>query len=1166
MILLDLLYYSAFLIIGLELILMMYIFMLQPKLPSNRLFAVYMLILSMSTYSILVASTTTDVVSTYNASRIHALATMVAAPLLWLLVFYSFTPRMRFMRWITLFFLLFAILPPVLGVTDWITGTTFFFIFKPELYTSGYVPISQVLNGSLREFFYPIYITILNSLLIIPFTFFALSRVLPERLRRAARILLLLSLSVALLYVPAFHIPAALRSMLTPIFAALGTAWVVSSYHFFSPIELATKQVVDTVTIGLMVFDEQLYLLDANAFSAKLLSINLAQDKHKLALPQLLQRLLPRVENQAELIQLQAAVKLKPEQVYQQEIILRDGQSPNAADVAVQKIWLLLNIRPVYDKNDLYIGSSCTIEDLTVERRTQAYITETHKAIEQYAYNQTLLNDITQAAIGAFDFDTDLSLLAGRLVSVFGADNCYILLWDEAEQKIKPAFAYGVDEKLYLSLDLNTGEPSIALEVCARQQAISVENILESPYISQRVAQLFPTRGLLALPMVADTQMVGALLIGFNQPRNFTNEEMKWGEQIARQLTLAIAKSRLLASEREQRVMLEALQAAGQAIISTLDFEQVMDRILEEISRVVPYDTANFALVKKGVAHIVRRRGFEKISALADSIRATDYMPIDQMPTLKLMYESKRPLLIPNTAESAIWIPIINHIKSWLGVPLIVGDEPIAFLMVDKMEADFYQNYHQDRLVAFASQSALALQHARLFTEIQRRVSELEMLSSVSAVLRSSDNVLNALQAVLQAMVEVLSARIGVAFLLDAGQMTVTSQASYPADFYPMGIEYRLGEGITGHVAQTGKTYIATDLAKDPRRKAIPGEPLEISELHSTIALPLISEEGILGVIHLGLDVVYEFADDEIRTLKAMCNIVANGLQRIQVMQTLETRVANRTYELEAANERLKELDKLKTKFIADVSHELRTPVANLSIYINLLQNGNPEKRDHYISVLQQQANRLTNLVEATLGLSQLEIGNLELQFEPVAFNEIVEEIVLGHQARAEAFGLQLLTLLQPDLPRVRGNKTQLIQLITNLITNAINYNRADGKIIVETRFVAEEAMVCLKVTDSGIGIDQGELPHLFDRFYRGHQTGQSNIPGTGLGLAIVKEIVALHQGGIDVVSQVNEGTTFSVFLPVFNAGETESVAPQKQASVLQQNDQPRQLQMEENE
>ena len=503
------------------------------------------------------------------------------------------------------------------------------------------------------------------------------------------------------------------------------------------------------------------------------------------------------------------------------------------------------------------------------------------------------------------------------------------------------------------------------------------------------------------------------------------------------------------------------------------------------------------------------------------------------------MYETKRPLRIANTLNSPDWFQVdsVNHIKSWLGAPLLIGDKVIAYLMVDKTEVDFYQAQHEEWLAAFAGQATLALQHARLFTEIQRRVTELEALSVVSTALRSADSLPNVLQAVLGEMADILSAQLGVVFLINEEKTAVISQCSHPQHYYPKGICYALGEGITGHVAQSGKIHITTDLDQDPLRKIHPEEPEIASQLCSTIALALNSDEGILGVIHLGLDTVYEFADDEIRTLQAMCNIVANGLQRIQVMQTLETRVANRTYDLEIANERLQELDKLKTKFIADVSHELRTPVANLSLYVNLLQHGKLEKRAHYMVILQQQANRLTNLVEATLGLSQLEIGATNLAFNATELNEIVEEIVQGHQARAEAFDLQLNQMLQPDLPPVLGNKTQLAQLITNLVTNAINYNRSDGLVTIET-FMAQESMVGLKVVDKGIGISETELPHLFDRFYRGQRTGQSNIPGTGLGLAIVKEIVDLHQGQIEVASQLNQGSTFLVRLPIHQSKE----------------------------
>ena len=1065
-------------------------------------------------------------------SRTHALATMVAGPFLWLLVLHAFIPKFRPLRWITPVFLLMAALPLTIGLVGWATPATPLFVFEPELYSGGYVPVSQALNGRYSHIFYPVYITFMNSLLVAPIGIFAFSRFLPDRLRRSARVLLLLSISVGLLYAPWFNIPPALRSMLTPVFAASGAAWVMASYRLFSPIELAMKQVVDTVTIGLLVFDESLVLIDANAFSTALLPIALPKDKQVLTLPMLLQRMLPFAENQTALMQLQESVQQKPEEAYQQELALQDGRSATPA-----LKWILFSSRPVYDDNQLYLGLSCSIEDLTVERRTQAYITEAHKAIEQYAYNQALLNDITQAAISGVDFEATLSVLASRLVGLFDADHCYISIWDDTTGMPKPAVAYGEGTEPYLSVKKQPGEPSLSTEVHRRGSALPIEDLRQFPYASQRVVDMLPTRGMLGLPLSANGQKVGALLIGFNETRLFTDEEVKWGEQIARQLTLAIFKNRLLESEREQRILLEALQAAGQALTSTLDFEQVLDRILEEIARVVPYDTVNFALVIQDEAHIVRRRDIGDSRAKLGPDLNLHHAKISEMKTLQTMYETKRPLRITNTAHSAQWINIVGAVKSWMGVPLVVGDKPIAFLMVDKLEADFYQINHEEWLVAFASQAALALQHAQLFTEIRRRVTELEALSRVSAAFRSSETIPVILQAVLAAMVDILPASVAVAFLLNDAQTAVVSQACYPTNFYPDGIAYELGEGITGHVAQTGIPYVAKHLALDSQNVCKQEEPEIIRQLQASIALPLTSKEGILGVIHLGLPTTYEFADDEIRTLKAMSNIIANGLHRLQVMQTLEARVASRTYDLETANERLHELDKLKTKFIADVSHELRTPVANLSIYINLLENGKPEKKAQYLSILQKQANRLTNLVEATLGLAQLDAGVQNHAFGPIDLNEVVVDILQGHQARAESFGLYLEHELALALPNIWGNKIQLVQLVTNLVANAINYNQKGGRILVET-FAKNGTMVCLKVSDDGIGISEAELPHLFDRFYRGHQTGQSNIPGTGLGLAIVKEIVDLFQGYIEVTSDLNQGTTFLVHLPIHQTND----------------------------
>ncbi len=231
---------------------------------------------------------------------------------------------------------------------------------------------------------------------------------------------------------------------------------------------------------------------------------------------------------------------------------------------------------------------------------------------------------------------------------------------------------------------------------------------------------------------------------------------------------------------------------------------------------------------------------------------------------------------------------------------------------------------------------------------------------------------------------------------------------------------------------------------------------------------------------------------------------------------------------------RQKELDRLKDNFVSDVSHELRTPTANISLYLELLEHAPKEKTPKYLKVIKEQSQLLSKLVEDILDLSRLKMGKAKkIEFAPVDFNTLTEQVIVAHLPLADASGLNLQFTPCADLPPVRGEKNQLARVVTNLVSNAIRYT-FDGSVLVST--CRENGGVCLNVSDTGIGIDPEDLGHIFERFYRGSQVRQSEIHGTGLGLAIVKEIVDLHDGVIELSSQVGKGTTFRIYLPIYSA------------------------------
>jgi len=303
------------------------------------------------------------------------------------------------------------------------------------------------------------------------------------------------------------------------------------------------------------------------------------------------------------------------------------------------------------------------------------------------------------------------------------------------------------------------------------------------------------------------------------------------------------------------------------------------------------------------------------------------------------------------------------------------------------------------------------------------------------------------------------------------------------------------------------------------------------------IYAPIISSEGkVKGVINIVGD---GLTSDDVPALTAFANHIAVALDNASLFEEiqkyasdLEKRVAERTQELAAANERLKELDRLKSKLISNVSHELRTPITNLELYLNLYKHGKLEKKEQYLRVIEEQSRRLKELVEGILDLSRLDAGKDEFEFLDVQLNDVVEPIAMMLQEKARTKDLTLTFVPDGHLAIIQGNQSQLAQIAVNLITNSINYSNA-GRITVQTLNNYEDAHICLKVSDTGKGIADEDRPHIFDRFYRGLGSGQNHVPGTGLGLAIVKEIVEIHSGKIEFESEVGKGTTFRVWLPI---------------------------------
>jgi len=239
---------------------------------------------------------------------------------------------------------------------------------------------------------------------------------------------------------------------------------------------------------------------------------------------------------------------------------------------------------------------------------------------------------------------------------------------------------------------------------------------------------------------------------------------------------------------------------------------------------------------------------------------------------------------------------------------------------------------------------------------------------------------------------------------------------------------------------------------------------------------------------------------------------------------------------------RQKHASRMKTDFVANASHELRTPLGSIKACLEMLADGevnDEQTRSKFYQMMQNEVNRLSNLVENILNISRIEAGIVKVSKELLPPTVIVKEVVDVLRPRAEASGIRLTQDLAPVFFHVRADKEMLRQAVLNLVSNAIKYTPQGGSVTVNM-FVDEAAgVVKTEVTDTGVGISEQDLPRVFDKFYRVNSS-KKMAKGTGLGLVLVKEIIeTVHGGQVGVSSTPGKGSTFYFTLPLAEEKQT---------------------------
>ncbi len=665
-----------------------------------------------------------------------------------------------------------------------------------------------------------------------------------------------------------------------------------------------------------------------------------------------------------------------------------------------------------------------------------------------------------------------------------------------------------------------------------------------------------------------NNETIGLISLQHDYAYAFSDATLSLLMTVAAQVSMALDNARLLEAEQERRKLADTLMDVTRAVSSTLELDDVINRLVERLSRLVQADVAWILMppeeVTAGDAMVV-----QDTLGMSQSYRGHIIELEPDNPIVEI-FRTQQPRIINEVHTHPHWI--INEPRrsqngnhSWLGAPMVYQGLVIGIMTIDKYEADYYTEADANAVVALARQAAVAIENARLHAQVEtslrglrkraHRLASMHRMATLTASTLDQHEILNSS---VKLMTELFQADHSSIIIIDHQSKNGYVKAEYPvtqalgrmAFHYGSNGYITLNEMITTNAEITISAETLDITFSDPTTIGI---FRQFGAQHSMVS-PLIAQERVIGIVTVDSnkhDRVFSDGDhDTARTLGAQIAMAINNTDLYQ--QALE---ANR----------------LKSEFLANVSHELRTPLNAIIGYSELLLTGiygeMSEKQMDRLERVYDGGKHLLALINDILDLSKIEAGRMDLDLIPLSVQQLIAESTFEARDHAVISGLQFKIDIPDDMPVIKLDPNRMRQVINNLVANALKFTQ-EGHIMVMANIVEFNDGVSqpkvyppaslvldngrylqIAVEDTGIGIDKDKQELIFHAFRQVDGSAIREYEGTGLGLAITQRLVELHNGNIWVESQPNVGSIFRVMIPLtddmtFNDNDNPEINP----------------------
>ncbi|NLX10128.1 MAG: GAF domain-containing protein, partial [Chloroflexi bacterium] len=619
--------------------------------------------------------------------------------------------------------------------------------------------------------------------------------------------------------------------------------------------------------------------------------------------------------------------------------------------------------------------------------------------------------------------------------------------------------------------------------------------------------------------------VVGVLDVQSAQANRFSGEDLRVQSVLASQIAVAVENARLFAEATQSAAELQTVAEVSAEAATALDMDLLLMSVADLTKeRFDLYHAHIYLLDESGeMLNLAAGAGFigqamvaaqhrialnTELSVVARAARTREAVMINDV--------SSTPNFLPN--------PMLPDTASELALPMIAGDQLIGVMDVQSSQVGRFTERDIRVKGTLATQVAVSVQNARLFGEVQleaeRRAQLYDLAQNLSGTLDADRIAAITVQ--------------GVAELLDMPEVSI-----YRYDEEEQVLQMLAGVGETAEkmvgllvpVQQSGSAarVIATrqpEIEPDIANTTRDGYEFAASlGFTASLLVPILIADQVIGALFLDENRgPRDFTPDEIRLVQNVAVQAGVALQNAYLYGE-QVRVADQ----------LREVDRLKSEFLASMSHELRTPLNSIIGYAEVLLDGIDgdltDDMEEDVGAIHSSGKHLLNLINDILDLAKIEAGQMDLITDRLELRPFIEEVLTNFKVLLMGKPVELIIDVPEDIPDVQVDQLRLRQVVSNLATNAIKFTQ-EGSITVRAQR-CEADMIMVSVIDTGIGISAQNLPLVFERFRQVDQSHTRRVGGTGLGLAITRQLVQMHGGDIWVESEPGVGSNFSFTIPV---------------------------------